>query len=185
MDRRRLETAHFRYAILVVTKWYPSAIDPGVRFYPEINDTLLEFTPMYHLAYHQKYSGQCSYNSMLDGDYKTADISAHRCEKMGCGSVLVLDGNMKNRRDVCAADHAGFVEYAGLPGKVKTGCMNTPEQRSKFCSKHKPRQVCSPLITNQGEIVEEILRKKTTRTNVFYEVMQLDLRTYLLFQSLL
>ena len=47
---------------------------------------------------------------------------------------------MKNCRGVCAAEHAGFVEYAGLPGRVKTGCMNTPEQRSKFCPQHKPRQ---------------------------------------------
>ena len=53
---------------------------------------------------------------------------AHRCGKAGCGSVLVLDGNMKNRRDICAADCAGFIEYAGLPGKVKTGCMDTPER---------------------------------------------------------
>lgn len=58
LDRRRLETAHFRYAILVVTKCYHGDIDPGVRFYPEINETLLGFTPIYHLAFHRKYSGQ-------------------------------------------------------------------------------------------------------------------------------
>lgn len=30
--------------------------------------------------------------------------------------MLVIDGNMKNRRDVCAASEAGFTEYEGLPG---------------------------------------------------------------------
>lgn len=93
---------------------------------------------------------------------------AHHCEKVGCGSVLVLDGNMKNRRDICAADHAGFVEYTGLPGNIKTGCMDTPEQQSKFCPHHKLRQDLSS--NNHGKVVEAILRKKTTRTNVFYEV---------------
>lgn len=59
LDRRRLETAHFRYAILVVTKWYPADVDPGLKFYPDINETLLQITPIYHLAYHRKYSGLC------------------------------------------------------------------------------------------------------------------------------
>ena len=29
---------------------------------------------------------------------------------------MVPDGNMKNSRDICAAEHAGFVEYSGPPG---------------------------------------------------------------------
>lgn len=45
-----------------------------------------------------------------------------------------MDGNMKNCRDVCAADDAGFIEYVGLPGQVKTGCMETLQQCSIFCS---------------------------------------------------
>lgn len=53
--------------------------------------------------------------------------------------MLVLDGNMKNRRHVCNARDAGYIEYPGLPGKVKTGCMLTPEYKSKYCSEHKIR----------------------------------------------
>lgn len=65
-------------------------------------------------------------------------LLAHRCKEAGCGSVLVLNGNMKNSRDVCAAEHAGLWSmYCGLPGRVTTGCMETPEQH---CSRHKPRQ---------------------------------------------
>ena len=47
--------------------------------------------------------------------------------------VLILDGNLKNSRDVHAAEDARFVEYAGLPEQVKTGCMETPQQSGKFC----------------------------------------------------
>ena len=65
--------------------------------------------------------------------------TGHRCSKAGCGSVLVIDGNLKNHRSVCAASEAGYVQYDGLPGKIKTGCTNTPCQKSRFCLVHKPR----------------------------------------------
>ena len=41
--------------------------------------------------------------------------SEHECGFPGCRNVLVIDGNMKNRRDICAASEAGFTEYEGLP----------------------------------------------------------------------
>ena len=98
--------------------------------------------------------------------------SAHRCSKVGCGSVLVLDGNMKNHRDVCAAEDAGFVEYIGLPGRVKTGCMESPKQCSKFCSNHMTHhaQCSGSSVQSQAKIVEMILRKKETRSSTLYEV---------------
>lgn len=96
----------------------------------------------------------------------------HRCQTSGCGKVLVLDGNQKNNRPVCAAEHA---EYTGLPGRVKTGCMCTPEQTSLFCALHKPRQMkpqCTGSSTNEAHraVVETILRKKETRNTTHYEV---------------
>ena len=54
----------------------------------------------------------------------------HRCTEKGCGEILVLDGNQKNCRPICAATEAGYMEYTGLPGSVKTGCLETPEQKS-------------------------------------------------------
>ncbi len=30
-------------------------------------------------------------------------LQEDRCHESGCGTTLVLDGNMKNHRDVCAA----------------------------------------------------------------------------------
>ena len=43
---------------------------------------------------------------------------------------------MKNRRRVCNARDAGYIEYPGLPGRVKTGCMMTPQYESHYCSQH-------------------------------------------------
>ena len=98
----------------------------------------------------------------------------HRCNSEGCGQVLVLDGNQKNNRPVCAAEEAGYIEYASLPGKVKTGCMNSPEQQSKFCSVHKPRHMQSHDSVYKGDsdgrVAESILRKKETRNGTYYEV---------------
>ena len=103
---------------------------------------------------------------------KLSCFSGHRCNKPGCGSVLVVDGNMKNHRAVCAATEAGYIEYAGLPKSVKSGCTNTPDQISRFCSLHKPRALmpkhCHSNDTNK--VIELILEKKSTRSQNFYKV---------------
>ena len=57
-------------------------------------------------------------------------LPEHQCEKAGCRSVIVLDGNMKNNRSVCLATHAEYAEYDGLPGTIQTGCPNTPAHKS-------------------------------------------------------
>ena len=40
--------------------------------------------------------------------------------------MLVLDGNLKNQRDVCLAKDAGSINYSGFPGHVKTGYTASP-----------------------------------------------------------
>ena len=42
----------------------------------------------------------------------------HRCDVKGCGSVLVLDGNMKNARTVCACNGVGELRFEGIGGVV-------------------------------------------------------------------
>ena len=99
--------------------------------------------------------------------------------------MLVLDGNMKNHRDVCKATNAGFTKFDGLPGQVRTGCQKTPEFKSRFCDLHAPR-VCklselpdsnsedSDLVRMKGAVeeavVQMIVEKKVTRKNVYYKV---------------
>lgn len=70
---------------------------------------------------------------------------------------------------MCAANEAGYAEYAGVPGRVKTGCMETPEQQSIFCSLHKPCQM-KPTEYGGHRVIETILRKKLTRNKTLYEV---------------
>ena len=67
---------------------------------------------------------------------------AHCCSFPGCQSVLVVNGNMKNRRNICAATENGFLEYEGLPGSITTGCQLSPLVNSQYCS---------PRFTNIGE----------------------------------
>lgn len=55
----------------------------------------------------------------------TLYIVGHRCSACGCGETIVIDGKMKSHRN---ATEAGYVEYLGLPGRVKTGCANTLNQ---------------------------------------------------------
>ena len=45
---------------------------------------------------------------------------------------------MKNHRDVCFATNAGYIEYQGLPGRVMSGCPNTPCLKSRYCRLHTP-----------------------------------------------
>ncbi len=78
----------------------------------------------------------------------------------------------KNCRSICAATETGYMEYTGLPGSVKTGCLETPEQKSRFCGLHKPRliQTDSTEPSAEEKVAETLLRKKITRNSTFYEV---------------
>ena len=107
--------------------------------------------------------------------------TGHKCTYPGCERVLVLDGNMKNRRDVCMARDAGYTEYEGLPGSIKTGCMNSPEPNSRYCEVHRVRicttcpdtetdEAAPPLTNTHNGIVESILEKKSTRKASYYKV---------------
>ena len=40
---------------------------------------------------------------------------------MGCEKVLVLDGNMKNARQVCMLKQVGQLHFSGMPGSVVVG----------------------------------------------------------------
>lgn len=90
--------------------------------------------------------------------------------------MLVMDGNMKNHRDVCKATEAGFTKFDGLPGQVKTGCQKTPDFKSRYCCLHKPRVCTLSDIDGQEDlpqtegVVELILEKKVTRNKTYYKV---------------
>ena len=92
---------------------------------------------------------------------------------------------MKNNREVCSAKLAGYSEFSGLPGRLQTGCPNTPIPKSRYCSLHAPAAATlhkcqfsddgSPESTDQESEKEErpaaiILKKRITRKSTFYQV---------------
>ena len=119
----------------------------------------------------------------------------HRCSFSGCKNVVVLDGNQKNQRPVCMAKDAGYIDFSSLPGSIKTGCINTPQLKSRFCEVHTPRACNSHPVhlrdkdvdeatstnacdfhikgsSTSGEpIVQVLLEKKTTRSDTYYKVI--------------
>lgn len=120
--------------------------------------------------------------NMLQNMFNTV---GHRCGIPGCGEVLVLDGNMKNSREVCYATLAGYAEFSGVPGRVQTGCPNTPAFKSRYCSLHAPITAIpqdiqfsndgNPITANQSTSLEErhaalIISKRVTRNSTLYEV---------------
>jgi len=80
---------------------------------------------------------------------------------------------MKNRRDICAASEAGFIEFEGLPGAIKTGCQLTPGYQSRYCYHHAPRvssvQDNKDGICSEG-IVKVVTAEKKTRSGIYYQV---------------
>ena len=87
---------------------------------------------------------------------------------------------MKNHRDVCLATEAGFVEYMGLPGRTTSGCINTPELKSRYCGLHKPTATHSSSDTSDALVAPSqigiILSKRLTRNQTHYEVYELYAR---------
>lgn len=58
LDRRRLLSAHFKYAILQVASWYPGDLSVSdIVFSTDVYQTLLDFTPRFQNVFHRKYSG--------------------------------------------------------------------------------------------------------------------------------
>ena len=91
---------------------------------------------------------------------------------------MVIDGNLKNRRDVCGASEAGFMEYEGLPGFVNSGCQLSPLGKSKYCYRHAPRICLRDIEGSPSDgVVKLITAKKETRNGIYYQVMHTPLIT--------
>ena len=86
-----------------------------------------------------------------------------KCSYPGCKNGL---------NDVCAVTEAGFINYTGLPGAIKSGCQLSPGFQSKFCDYHSLRVACMSVdeTTSHAGIVGIITNKKTTHSGTFYEV---------------
>lgn len=106
LDRRRLEEAFLLYASLEVIQrhnlWKEIATLPCDR-----NEMIEHVTKHYSHAFSNKWED-------------------HTCEAPGCRTVLVLDGNMKNARQVCMVKDIGELHFSNMIGSILIGCQNTP-----------------------------------------------------------
>ena len=75
------------------------------------------------------------------------------------------------------AKDAGYTQYAGLPGSVKTGCPHTPAYKSRFCTEHMSQAPNYNKGASSGDneedrdaVVELLLAKKGTRNGTYYQV---------------
>ena len=51
---------------------------------------------------------------MYDIYHNNCDLIFHKCEQNGCGTVLVIDGNMKNAQTVCSVKNVGQIIFEGI-----------------------------------------------------------------------
>ena len=48
----------------------------------------------------------------------------HVCETPGCRTVLIMDGNINNARQMCMCKHVGELQFDDLQGTVVIGKTN-------------------------------------------------------------
>ena len=87
-----------------------------------------------------------SLNLYNDAINKTFSVrwGAHKCDKPGCGNVLVFDGGVKAHRKICAAVKSEVKIYSPSGIKVTTGCTRHPAPGQQFCKAHNNNE--SPVL---------------------------------------
>ena len=90
------------------------------------------------------------------------------------------------------AKDAGYIEFDGLPGKIKTGCHASPQYKGRYCICHTPNACAldvtideedalqlngavGPLVRHTKQplsnpVAELIVDKKVTHPSVFVSV---------------
>ena len=88
----------------------------------------------------------------------------------------------KNHTDVCFPTNAGYIEYKGLKGQVRSGCPNTPSFKSRYWTLHKPIVAIpqdaeleensadnpSSISATHGQ-EDQVGLKRNTRNSTFYQ----------------
>ena len=144
---KRVSKAFFLYAMIDLSQRY----DLKVTFIPEnIDRTMENHYEQLHTLINDKWGG-------------------HRCEKTGCGSVLVIDGGQKPQRKICAARKAGILKFKHSPIETVVGCTRIPGIGKQFCSEHEESNVPSMpankmTIENVKKLRSSVKKVKDERT---------------------
>ncbi|CAB3984460.1 Hypothetical predicted protein [Paramuricea clavata] len=160
LDRRRLEEAFLLYAVLKVHFAYDLNVD---HIDHDRNVLVQKVTETFRERFLEKWSG-------------------HRCKVKGCGSIIVLDGNMKNARTVCSCNNVGEIIFDRI-GSVLIGCPNTPGKGIRYCPSHEglarkyvddknamENEGGKGSSTDEDLMIIKILSNKLTRQGNFCEV---------------
>ena len=83
----------------------------------------------------------------LQKSFQERWTKAHKCDRPGCESCIIIDADLKPHRMLCAARLCGIREFENSDVKVVTGCTAMPGTKNKFCFKHRSEE--SPVLTGK------------------------------------
>jgi len=173
LDRRRFEEAFLLFTVAKQCVKYDLSLEICII---NRNDLLKDFALIYYPAFLQKWS-------------------SHLCATPGCSNVIVIDGNMKNCRQVCGVKDVTVCLFQSIAGEIKTGCINTPQKGYLVCKNHidsaclykdedPDSQICSSTsnskdVTTPSKETDmlciiKICNSRQTRSNLFYQVLWTD-----------
>ena len=99
----------------------------------------------------------------LQKSFQERWTKSHKCDKPGCESVVIIDGDLKPHRMLCAAKLCGVREFDNSDVRVVTGCTAHPGTKHKFCFKHRSEE--SPILTEDKISQESRDKLKNHRKN--------------------
>ena len=140
INRKILETAHFRYSLLRYCQRHQHPISM-LKFTNDIDETLKE-------------------NIYLCKELFSKFSDNHLCSKKGCKDCVVFDGNQKNTRKRCAMKNV-YQTHPKLNEDfiMKIGCTETPIMGSTFCQLHNDfsgrMDNITPISTNCNADIDE------------------------------
>ena len=106
------------------------------------------------------------YNDIINKTFSMR-WGSHKCNKPGCGNVLVFDGGVKAHRKICAAIKSEVKIYYPSGIQVTTGCTRHPAPGQQFCSVHHNYEspVLLPSQVSKTSL-EELNRQQKLRNNL-------------------
>ena len=126
--------------------------------------SFLEYGQRYGISKWQRIVGSVEETVLekkdeLQKSFQERWTKAHKCDRPGCESCIIIDADLKPHRMLCAAKLCGIREFENSDVKVVTGCTAMPGTKNKFCFKHRSEE--SPVLTEKG--VSKETRERLTK----------------------
>ncbi|KXJ21076.1 hypothetical protein AC249_AIPGENE27746 [Exaiptasia diaphana] len=161
LDRRRLEEAFIVYASLDLMRRHNFEIE----HFPYDKS---ELTKLVVICFHSIF---------------VSKWSEHSCQHKGCKNVVVIDGNMKNCRQVCSCKGVTQLQFEGMIGAITVGCLNTPAKGLRLCKDHSTTSIafrddenlmnekqCDDKDDKDDLLPLSVINERETRSGKFFEI---------------